>query len=41
MGWEAERDEHFGNAREVRNLFETAILRQANRVVRISEVTRE
>ena len=26
------RDENFGNARDVRNVFETAIARQANRV---------
>ena len=27
-----ERDENFGNARDVRNLFERAVARQANRV---------
>lgn len=35
------RDEKFGNAREVRNLFETAVARQANRVAGLEQPTRE
>ncbi len=35
------RQEHFGNARTVRNIFETAICRQADRVALLSEVTEE
>lgn len=35
------RDEHFGNAREVRNLFEKVIANQANRIVNISNPTDE
>lgn len=37
----AERDPHFGNARYVRNLFESIIQRQANRVSTIANPTRE
>jgi hypothetical protein len=33
------REEHFGNARAVRNLFEHAINQQANRLVIDSEIT--
>lgn len=33
------RDEHFGNARTVRNLFERAINQQANRIVMDDDVT--
>ena len=36
-----ERDENFGNARDVRNLFEQAIARQANRVAALEAPTRE
>ena len=36
-----QRDENFGNARDVRNIFETAVARQANRVAAISAPTRE
>jgi SpoVK/Ycf46/Vps4 family AAA+-type ATPase len=36
-----ERDEHFGNGRTVRNLFEVAIRRLANRVADIVPVTKE
>jgi SpoVK/Ycf46/Vps4 family AAA+-type ATPase len=35
------RDRHFGNGRTVRNLFEQAIRRLANRVASIAEITRE
>ncbi len=35
------RDEHFGNGRVVRNLFEAAIRRQANRLVSIAPLTEE
>ena len=35
------RDENFGNARDVRNLFEKAVSRQANRVARLESPTRE
>ena len=35
------RDENFGNARDVRNLFEQAVARQADRVARLEEPTRE
>lgn len=35
------RDENFGNARDVRNLFEQAVARQADRVSRLEEPTRE
>lgn len=35
------RDEHFGNGRLVRNTFETAIRRLANRIAGIAPVTRE
>lgn len=35
------RDEHFGNGRLVRNAFETAIRRLANRIAGIAPVTRE
>ena len=37
----AEHDKHFGNARYVRNLFESVIQRQANRVSAIPNPTRE
>ena len=37
----ASRDEHFGNGRLVRNVFENAIRRLANRVARVSELTEE
>ena len=36
-----ERDENFGNARDVRNLFEKAVARQADRVSRMENPTRE
>ena len=36
-----ERDENFGNARDVRNLFEQAVARQADRVSQLEEPTRE
>lgn len=36
-----ERDEHFGNGRTVRNVFELAIRRMAIRIASISPVTRE
>ena len=36
-----ERDENFGNARDVRNLFEQAVARQADRVARLESPTRE
>ena len=35
------RDEHFGNGRAVRNLFEHALRRQANRIAEISELSVE
>jgi len=35
------RDENFGNARDVRNIFETAIARQANRVAAMENPTKE
>lgn len=35
------RDRHFGNGRAVRNLFEQAVRRLANRVVNIRELTQE
>ena len=35
------RDEHFGNGRLARNLFEDAVRRLANRIVEISPITRE
>ncbi len=35
------RDENFGNARDVRNLFEKAVARQADRVAKLSQPTRE
>lgn len=37
----ATRDETFGNARTARNLFETAISKQANRIVSLPEVNKE
>jgi len=37
----ANRDEHFGNGRLVRNVFETAIRRLANRIVSVAELTEE
>ena len=36
-----ERDENFGNARDVRNLFEQAVARQADRVARLEAPTKE
>ncbi|MBU5435707.1 AAA family ATPase [Pseudoflavonifractor sp. MSJ-37] len=36
-----ERDENFGNAREVRNLFEKAVARQADRVAQLEAPTKE
>lgn len=36
-----ERDENFGNARDVRNIFELGIARQANRVAGMENPTRE
>ena len=36
-----QRDENFGNARDVRNIFETAVARQANRVAALAAPTRE
>ena len=36
-----ERDENFGNARDVRNLFEKAVARQADRMAQLEEVTKE
>jgi len=35
------RDENFGNARDVRNLFEQAVARQADRVAQLESPTRE
>jgi hypothetical protein len=35
------RDRHFGNGREVRNLFEQAIRRMANRIANIAALTQE
>ncbi|QDT70591.1 Stage V sporulation protein K [Planctomycetes bacterium MalM25] len=37
----ADRDHHFGNGRAVRNLFEKAILRMANRLASEPEITEE
>ncbi len=37
----ANRDENFGNARDVRNLFEKAVSRQADRVAALESPTRE
>ena len=37
----AERDENFGNARDVRNRFERAVARQADRVAALAEPTKE
>ena len=37
----AERDENFGNARDVRNRFERAVARQADRVDALAEPTKE
>lgn len=36
-----ERDENFGNAREVRNVFETAVARQADRVAALDAPTKD
>ncbi len=36
-----DRDENFGNARDVRNLFEKAVARQSDRVARLDGPTRE
>ena len=41
QGLYEERDENFGNARDVRNLFEQAVARQADRVSQLEEPTRE
>ncbi|MCD7929490.1 MAG: hypothetical protein LUF86_04935 [Clostridiales bacterium] len=35
----AERDENFGNGRDVRNLFEKLISAQSDRVAQLEEVT--
>ncbi len=35
------KDDHFGNARVVRNLFEECVANQANRIVEIKELTKE
>ena len=35
------RDENFGNARDVRNLFEKAVARQSDRVARLEAPTKE
>ena len=35
------RDENFGNARDVRNLFEKAVTRQSDRVALLDAPTRE
>lgn len=35
------RDENFGNARDVRNRFEQAVARQADRVSQVEEPTKE
>jgi hypothetical protein len=35
------RDESFGNARTARNLFETSVSRQANRIVSLAEINEE
>jgi SpoVK/Ycf46/Vps4 family AAA+-type ATPase len=40
-GMYADKDEHFGNARVARNLFEEIVARQANRIVSIKELSRE
>ena len=37
----AQRDENFGNAREVRNVFEKAVARQADRVAQLPDPDRE
>ncbi len=37
----AQRDENFGNAREVRNVFERAVVRQADRVAQLAAPGRE
>jgi len=37
----AHKDEHFGNGRVVRNLFEHAIRRMATRIVKVAPLTRE
>ena len=37
----ASRDENFGNARDVRNLFEKAVARQSDRVAQLEKPTRE
>ena len=36
-----DRDENFGNARDVRNIFEQAVARQANRVAALENPGRE
>ena len=41
QGLYEERDENFGNARDVRNLFEQAVARQADRVSQLEEPTKE
>ena len=37
----ANRDENFGNARDVRNLFEKAVARQSDRVAQLEAPTKE
>ena len=39
--WYDHRDRHFGNGRAVRNLFEQAIRRMANRLADVEEITPE
>lgn len=36
-----ERDESFGNARVIRNIFEKCIQKQANRIVKIKRITKK
>lgn len=40
-GMYAKKDEHFGNARVARNLFEECVANQANRIVKEKELTKE
>lgn len=39
--WYDERDEHFGNGRAARNVFEDSIRRLANRIVGVTPITKE
>lgn len=39
--WYDERDEHFGNGRAARNVFEDSIRRLANRIVGVAPITKE